>query len=933
MNDTTNTGKLSFSSSSSSLSITEKKKKKNQRSYGCMNIFCQLFDWNKRLTKKNLFSKKLLTLGHARAKQASSKKFIGDVKIPNSKPNLIANENNGGFPSAENGGNPVIEIEQKHEMRVPGLVARLIGVESFPDSQQDKSNEASFCYTCGVVEKESLGNHSSKADKCGVDSEIGVVEHDLRPHKIQKLGTNERRAVTRFGAEPSQIKSVLSRARKYNQRQHHPKPASPLKSPRISSRKTGPRSSRLIGGVTKILEPGLHASSRAKCSLTSASIHTPKNGIVTERVGTRSAYLEAQSDYDAGIANSSMEHTSCQNCGNLLVDCKPDVKALPHISLPNVSDVFTDSSLVLAPKERSLMPFHEHDIVFLESQEKNLVSVANEEEGKSNVQLCKESMTGRMPIFREGPDKWNSSCQPCIKDEASSFVFKHKTLTSNVNETKDFVALNRSLSGRTRMRSPTEENDSEFVLEGKPCSKPDDSLPWASTLELKRKTRQVEGMPSVNLVAVEPRNLSSDAHRGKMRDFNASSRTSSNVKRKRGVQQKTYKVNDNKVNEVVSFTSNSPFKQMIVLPCGREGTTSDNEMKKYLQGPLPFREDAIGAFLRQKLDELCSQEDGKLDIGYPPKKPTSMILRELISALSSEHLKSPDDHIFEDKYVTSGERLLRSSSFANHLSHESVLQTSFSSSSLDESSGHGSHPDPINCSCDKLGQLELDAELLDSATTFNKGKVGCEILTKLVDQVTTILQSLNFFGTRLTKSKFNHMKDVILNAELVLRNVTEQNEDGVPQLLISCFLRDNLDAMANDATWKDFNAIVDCDDDSKERIQLKAFLLDCVIEYLESNCSQYYDNVFKTFSAWTKLPLCAKAEKLVQEVKREIKKWSWIARMEPYGITEWDMSHSLVKWNDFDIEAFEASIDIDEDLLQTLIDEIVEDLVDSSTAS
>ncbi|KAF1859942.1 hypothetical protein Lal_00028125 [Lupinus albus] len=899
MNDTTNTRKVS----SSSLSITEKKK--NQRLHGCIDIFSQLCVWNKRLIKKKLFPKKLLTPVPSRAKQASSKKFIGDEKMPNSKPNLIANENNGRFPSAENGGNPVIEIEQKNGMRVPGLVARLMGLESFPDSQQDKSNKASFCCTFGVVKKESSGNHSSKADKCGVDSEIGVVEHDSRPHKIQKSGTYERRAVTRFGAESSQIKSVLSRARKYNHHQHHPKLASPLKSPSISSRKTGSRSYRLIGAVTKILAPGLHASSRAKCSLTSASIHTPKNGIVTERVGTKSACLQTQSDYGADIANSSMEHTSCQNCGNfLVVDCRQDVKAHPDVSLPNVSDVFTDSSLVSAPKGRSLMPLH-------------------------------ESITGRMPIFREGPDKRNSSCQPCraIKDE-TSFVFKHKTLTqeqminsesfsdgsrisnlqvnrvhsaaSNVNGTKDFVALNRSLSGQTRMRSPTKDDGSEFVLERKPCSKQDDSLPWASTLERKRKTRQVE-----------------------MRDFNASSRTSSNLKSKGGVQQKAYKVNDNKADEVVSFTSNSPFKQIIVLPGGSEGTTSDNEMKKFLQGPITFRVDAISAFLQQKLVELCSQEDEELDIGYPPKKSTSMILQELISALCSERLTCPEDHIFKDKYVTSGESLLRSSSIANHLSHRSVSQTSFSSSSLDESSGHGSHPDSLNCSCDKLDWLEHDAGLLDFATKFDKGKMGCEILTELVDQVTMILQSLNIFGTRLMKSKFDHTKDVILNYELVLGNVTEQNEDRVPQLLISCFLRDNLDIMAYDATWKDFNAIIDCIDDSKERIQLKAFLFDCVIEYLESNCSQCYDNVFKALSTSTKLPLCMKAEKLVREVKREIKKWACISRMEPYDIIEWEMSHSLGKWTDFNIEAFEASIDIDEYVLQTLIDEIVEDLVDS----
>ena len=45
---------------SSSLAITEKK---TPRPGGCVGIFFQLFDWNRRLAKKKLFSKKLLHPG------------------------------------------------------------------------------------------------------------------------------------------------------------------------------------------------------------------------------------------------------------------------------------------------------------------------------------------------------------------------------------------------------------------------------------------------------------------------------------------------------------------------------------------------------------------------------------------------------------------------------------------------------------------------------------------------------------------------------------------------------------------------------------------------------------------------------------------------------------------------------------------------------
>lgn len=48
---------------SSCLAITEKKKNNEKQSGGCVGIFFQLFDWNRRFTKKRFFSKKLLPPG------------------------------------------------------------------------------------------------------------------------------------------------------------------------------------------------------------------------------------------------------------------------------------------------------------------------------------------------------------------------------------------------------------------------------------------------------------------------------------------------------------------------------------------------------------------------------------------------------------------------------------------------------------------------------------------------------------------------------------------------------------------------------------------------------------------------------------------------------------------------------------------------------
>lgn len=892
---------MSDASEKGSLTITEKKNSNNQKQGGCVGIFFQLFDWNRRVTKKRFFSNKLLP--PACAKQDSLKKFKGDEKMPNSKFHLIANRNNGGFTNAK-------KVEQKHEMRVPSLVARLMGLESIPSSKRDNKSKKSSSFS-------DSDSDESLDEKQDVDFEIKVANarHDSRPQKHRKTEANERRSVTRFGAEALQIKSVLSQVRRYNHHHHHhhhSKLVSPLKSPRVSSGKSASRSSRLIEAATKILEPGLQAKCRSKYSLTSSISKYPlNNGIMTEMAG----------------------HT-CKNCGNSVdsVGCKQEIE----ISTPIVSDVFTKFSSISAQKGMPFVSSHENDVVFLRSQEKIITLV--DENVKKNAYSCNKSTSRRMHV--------HAKCD----DDNSSFAFKSKTRTqervlssermshecrtSNIQEkrvssvgtaspasgNKEFVASNRSLTGRTRIRSPTKENSCKIDLERKSSNRQGNLMAHLSAIERKRRipnVSQVGDTDNVNFVTLKHRNVSSNAQRGKRRNFDALSPSNCNVKCKRGGYIKTDKISDNnRINNAIE----------------KEETRSDNEIKTCYQRHSPLRGDAIGAFLEQKLKELITRENEELATSDQPKRSSALILHELIAVLSAKHLICSDDHMLDDKdhkHETNHVRLLRTSCNGNHLSPGSVLEASFSSSSLDESSGHGFHLDSINRLYDQPQRLERDTKLFDSSISFNIGKIGCKILAELVNQIHKILQSLDSFWTRLTVSKLNHMKEVIFNTELVLGNVERHNEGGVlPQLLVYRIL-DELDNMVNDATQRNFNFNGFMSyEESENRSQLRGFMFDCVIEFLESNCCQHYYNVFKLWSAWTKVPLCMKADILIHEVKSEIKKLECNVGMVPDQIIEWEINHSVGKWSDFNVEAFEVGVDIDGDVIQILVDEIVEDLVD-----
>ncbi|XP_047261203.1 uncharacterized protein LOC124894657 [Capsicum annuum] len=148
-----------------------------QRPCGCVGIFFQIFDRNRRFANK-LFPKKraklflfLCCILIACLKQAS-KKFRGDEKQP--KLRLIANKNSGGFPKAKNNGMTDTR-ESKREMKAPSLVARLMGLESMPAGSGSKPQKASASETWSNV-AEKLGARPGGSYKEDMDFEMAEIK-------------------------------------------------------------------------------------------------------------------------------------------------------------------------------------------------------------------------------------------------------------------------------------------------------------------------------------------------------------------------------------------------------------------------------------------------------------------------------------------------------------------------------------------------------------------------------------------------------------------------------------------------------------------------------------------------------------------------------------------------------------------------------------
>lgn len=609
---------------SESVAIVEKKPHKPG---GCAGIFFQLFEWNRRFAKKKL--KKLLP--PAQPKQCE-RKFGRDEKLP--KLSLIANEKDGG------GNN---NSKQKSQMRSPSLVARLMGLESMPAIRKSKPS-----YENSALQTDNEGDKSTKTQNVfglNLEKENGNEQHELRPQKAQKTGLYETKALTKFKSDVFQFENLLPRSKKH----HRPKLVSPLKNPKTSSRKT---SSRLIDVASRILEPSLQNSNRAKSAITYSNN-------IRNTIGNSNNFAMEQKKVSPDIPESSEVHfstdfmpiTACKHCGNQLEKSEPppnfDEKATPFSSSNSIC-----SNNIEEMKRSSIVPYK-----------------PSFEEAKYNKkQFCGEGKSQR--------------------GSQSSIGLKHQTL----RRSQDSVVRDRVPRQRHRASSASTNFDHSGKRmpmrfeENSSCSRRGGSLSPV------RKRRSM----STNHCSENSKYLSSNM--AKQRNLR------SNIGgEKEKEKEKEIKLDSHSFDSTNrGSTMRRDTKGINVTSSSKKKMASDEKLNA--EKSLALNGDELGAILQQKMKELSSQEYDE------PKRSTAVILQELISALTAEKAMLHDDvavefgrktpcrspqlpykrSVFEAKQNTV-RTLLNNLPEDEHPSPGSVLETSFSNEScLSSNFGDGS---------------------------------------------------------------------------------------------------------------------------------------------------------------------------------------------------------------------------------------------------
>ncbi|KAL6521531.1 hypothetical protein OROGR_018100 [Orobanche gracilis] len=870
MNDT-----LEKTSSSSSALV----EKKSQKTGGCVGIFFQLFDWNRRFAKKKLFSKKLLP--PVWLKQ-SSKKFGRDEK--QAKLRLIADENSGGFPTTKKNN---VDMGQHQEMRVPGLVARLMGLESIPRDKSKELPPPSSNYALGKVGKsvDNVNGHS----KDGPDIEKGGIKHELRPLKLQKTSLfSERQPLTRFGTEKLPFKNVLTKSRKHSH--HHPKLPSPVKSPRNVSRKN---TSKLLGAATRILEP----SSKSKCALTyTNTLHCHQS------------------------QNTVVEDSSCTHCGHQLVN----FDATPAISEKQLVSA-SPSDICVGPSRRVSERSKLGNSLFYQQE------LRRDYDG--DLQSCVQYTSCNKSPF-SGQIQRNSSSHPNApplslspnhNTRARIQMFPPRPKSNNANGTKSFFSVNQSLSSGIRPRLPSRAEIGKLEADKRILNSPNDSVPTGR----KRRgnvSRQDESGGFISSVA-DSRNFGSEKHLG----CNAHCSNSRNGLL--DLQERTVGV----ANSVVSFTFNSHVNHKSGIQevgerrnqndfhCDDRSSKSvlgESGGRAKLEKPFPLSGDALGALLQQKLKELNNEGDDIESNGV--RKTTSMILQELICALTSEkpfqQANAVAAKLSVDEHSLDSERPSPGSVLEAYFSTESCR-----SSSVDESLGCKMLDESIECSNSRPRSPTTNLGLLDYAASItNKHKSSDGLVINILSHVSEIL-SCNIFTNYGSKvNKLDEAKESLLNAELILHSAALSGTVVGKGCPIKHLLLHELETLAS-VLWMNFGNSLGIEND-KESNQLKLFVVDSIIEYLDGRFGKYLESGPNVSG---KLPHRMNSNILIFEIVEVVGRWYGLSRYDNLDeLIEREMSAQLGDWTECESEGFETGMGISGEVLQNLMDEIVIDLLE-----
>ncbi|XP_059652327.1 uncharacterized protein LOC132299614 [Cornus florida] len=207
-----------------------------------------------------------------------------------------------------------------------------------------------------------------------------------------------------------------------------------------------------------------------------------------------------------------------------------------------------------------------------------------------------------------------------------------------------------------------------------------------------------------------------------------------------------------------------------------------------------------------------------------------------------------------------------------------------------------------NCISAKVPELvEGETELSDSASSISTGCMDRK------DRTTTFCY-VDF--KQLSDWELEYIRDILCNAELTLEGFSLCH----PHEVIN---PDMFDQLENQRTGS--HKIME-----KSSKLGRKVLFDCVSECMGLRCERLSGGSCKEWTRWA--TLFRRKGWLADELYKEISSWASMGDLMVDELVDKDMSTQYGKWVDFETEAFEEGVQIEQGILTSLVDELVTDI-------
>ncbi|KAL5700903.1 hypothetical protein ACHQM5_026341 [Ranunculus cassubicifolius] len=874
--------------------------------------FLQLFDWNRKSRKKLFPNSSDFTEGSKQGKKSSS-------NFPVTLPHLVDEDDIGRSSvkgSSDYSCSSSVTDEEGNGIKAPGVVARLMGLDSLPTSSVPEPFSTPYFDTISLRDAQ----YKRTPDLL---YERQYMYSDKQPTKLEGFSRNSAelrpQKMPHMPIERFQIEVLPPRSAKSISITHN-KLFSPIKSPGYIPTKNA---AQIMEEAAKMIEPGPHASSKSKMPLVGSSSSVPiKFRDLTNKLEAvqRSSRLPETSQRP--VDSKSIKHLK----GQSLNKSWNGEEASQYRNYP--SEESESSSVVNKGKSISLAVQAKVNVqkrgglssstsVGLQGKREHKELKSNQpfksqSNSQKNIQK-KPSASSVSGVLRQNNQKQNCSTgrekiasKSVVPNQQGRRAVQLETSFSQ-NKTSNKVVGNSKV-GQKKSSLVTSESE---------------KVPLSRAKTFPRKKRNVEGGlfhersgfgdTDVRNSDVKPGqpNVAIEGHSKWMDDS-----------RRKGM-------------DVVSFTFTSPMKKTVPgskssgqvvekhssysVGSSYENTPTDRNRNKLSSlGLNVIGGDALNMLLEQKLRELTyGIESPSFNSVTPMNGDTSTSDQSgLTSDFSSVRVTSTE---CDNRSHIGPHRDNRGSNCFSTDGHMSQEVDEMGEHSIDSGKARKElrHPSPVSIlepcfsieSCNSSDSLDtqsfsesMQCSSTESQVVISSSKVEAD--TELSDSASSTCSG--DFGTG-NKPELEYVRNVINNADIQFKDIALGRADEMvsPQLFAQL-----------ENTTKSQSRI------NSER---RRVLFDCVSECLDLRLQPYASTGCRN---WVKGEAMTRQRGwLGEEIYREISALQSTGDWILDDLVDKDMSSRNGKWLDFEIEGFELGEEIGNKILSSLVDEMVADIL------